>query len=176
MQGLTGLRFTILIGGLTMGGMARWMLLAGGILSFGIVALTDVRAQGGGGWLIGVWLITGQEAALPPSPSSKASRSITRGPRIRQVAPAGAVALNQPFAFKVEFAGRGGENINPASAQVTLLRGNDINITQRLKPYITANGIEIPNALVPAGTYVLQVTVSDAGGRQSTANIEIEAR
>ena len=154
-----------------MKGMARRTLLASSVFSFGIVALADVRAQGAG-----VWLVTGPEAALPPSASSKAGRSITRGPAIRQVSPAVAVAPNQPFALKVEFAGRGGEKINPASAQVTVLRGSDVNITQRLKPYITANGIEIPNAMVPAGTYVLQVAVSDAGGRQSTANIEIEAR
>ena len=85
------------------------------------------------------------------------------------------MAANQSFALKIEFAGRGGEKINPASAQVAILRGNNVNITDRIRPYITANGIEIPDARVPAGTYVLQVTVSDAGGRQSIANIEIDA-
>jgi hypothetical protein len=75
----------------------------------------------------------------------------------------------------VEFAGRGGEKINPATAQVMVLRGGNINITDRVKPFITATGIEMPAAMVPSGTYVLQVAVSDAGGRQSIANIEIEA-
>ncbi len=154
-----------------MSGMTRRLLLSCGVLSCGVLALPDARAQSGG-----VWVVTGPEAALPPSPNSKAGRSITRGPAIRQVSPAAAVAPNQPFALKVEFAGRGGEKVNPVSAQIMVLRGNNVDITQRLKPYITANGIEIPNAMVPAGTYVLQVAVSDAGGRQSTANIEIEAR
>jgi len=146
------------------------MLLFGGVLSLGIYAIRDGRAQGGG-----IWLITNQEAALPPSPTSQAGRSITRGPAIRQVSPANAVTANQPFDLHVEFAGRGGEKINPASAQITILRGGNINITDRLKPFITANGIEMPAAMVPPGTHVLQVVVSDAGGRQTTANVEIDA-
>jgi hypothetical protein len=141
------------------------------MLSFGMVAALNVAAQNNG-----VWVVTSQEAALPVSPASKAGRSITRGPAIRQVSPAAAVAANQPFALKVEFAGRGGEKINPASAKVSVLRGNNVDVTSRLKPFITANGIELANAMVPAGTYVLEVAVSDAGGRQSVANIEIEAR
>ncbi len=135
----------------------------------GLLKLPPAQAQG-------VWLVTSQEAVLPPSPTSKAGRAITRGPAIRQVSPSATVSSNQPFTLKVEFGGRGGEKINPASVQITVLRGSNIDITSRLKPYITATGIEIPNAMVPAGTYALQVTVSDTGGRQSLANVEIEAR
>jgi hypothetical protein len=135
-----------------------------------IVGAGRAHAQGGN------WLVTSQEAALPLSASSKAGRAITRGPSIRQVSPAGAIPPNRPFRLRIEFAGRSGEKIDPASAQVTLLRGDTINITQRLKAYITANGIEIPDAMVPPGTHVLQVAVSDDRGRQTLANIEIEAR
>ena len=153
-----------------MGTIGRRVLLSVSVLSFGIVAIGDALAQAG------VWLVNSQEAALPPSATSKAGRSITRGPAIRQVSPANAVTANQPFDLHVEFAGRGGEKINPATAQITILRGGNIDITQRLKPFITANGIEMPAAMVPSGTHVLQVAVSDAGGRQTIANIEIEAR
>ena len=149
----------------------RRTLMVGGALTFGFMMAAGAQAQGNG-----VWVVTSSEAAMPPSPTSKAGRSITRGPAIRQVSPAAGVSANQPFNLKVEFAGRGGEKINPASVQVAVLRGNNVDITSRLKPYITANGIEIPNAIVPPGTYALQVTVSDAGGRQSVANVEIEAR
>lgn len=144
--------------------------ILGGFLCASVATTFSANAQGNG-----VWVITSSEAALPPSPTSKAGRSITRGPAIRQVSPSAAVAPNQPFNLKVEFAGRGGEKINPASVQVAVLRGNNVDVTSRIKPYVTANGIEIPNAMVPAGIYALQVTVSDAGGRQSIANIEIDA-
>ena len=151
--------------------MTRRVVLSCGIVSFGTLAVRGSRAQGGGNWLV-----TSQEGTLPVSPTSKAGRAISRGPAIRQVSPAGPVSPNSPFAFRVEFVGRGGEKIDPASAQITLLRGNNINITQRLRAFISANGVEIPDAMVPPGLYVMQVAVSDAGGRQSLANIEIEAR
>lgn len=149
--------------------VTRRIVLSGGVLSIGFVAL-GANAQAG------VWVVTNQEAALPPSSSSKAGRAISRGPAIRQVSPAAPVAANQPFALQIEFAARGGEKINPASTQVMILRGDTVNVTQRLQAYVTPTGIVIPNAMVPAGTYVLQVAVSDTGGRQSLANIEIEAR
>jgi hypothetical protein len=90
--------------------------------------------------------------------------------------PAGPVAPNQPFPLKVDFAARGGEKINPASVQVRVLRGGTVDVTSRLVPYILPTGIDLPNAMVPPGTYVIEVVVSDVGGRQSVANIEIEAR
>lgn len=153
-----------------MRGIARRTIVSLGVLGVGLLPAAG-RTQGNG-----VWLVTGQEAALPPAATSTAGRSITRGPAIRQISPTAAVAANQPFDLRVEFAGRGGEKINPASAQVLVLRGNNVDVTSRLKPFITANGIGMPNAMVPPGTYVLQVAVSDAGGRQSIANVEIEAR
>ena len=64
------------------------------------------------------------------------------------MSPASAVSANQPLDVHVEFAGRGGQKINQASAEVTILRGGNINITDRLKPFITANGIEMPAAMV----------------------------
>lgn len=154
-----------------MGVMARRMLISCGILACGVAAALHVQAQGNG-----VWVITSQEAALPLSATSKAGRSISRGPAIRQVSPSGTVPANAPFNLKVEFVGRGGEKIAPATAQVMLLRGSNVDITQRIKAYITPNGIEIPNAMVAPGTHVLQVAVSDTNGKQSTANIEIEAK
>ena len=99
----------------------RRTLMVGGALSFGFMMASGAQAQGNG-----VWVVTGAEAAMPPSPTSKAGRSITRGPAIRQVSPAAGVSANQPFNLKVEFAGRGGEKINPASAQVRVLRGGTV--------------------------------------------------
>lgn len=151
--------------------MKRRVFVAAGIASIGNIFVRVAQAQGAG-----VWLVTAQEAAMPQSAASKAGRSITRGPAIRQVSPDGVIAANKPFDLHVDFAGRGGEKINVASAQVAILRGGTIDITSRLKPFITEKGIEMPAAMVPPGTYVLQVTVSDAGGRRSVANIEIDAK
>ena len=92
------------------------------------------------------------------------------------MSPAGPVAPNSPFPLQIQFAARGGEKIDPATAQVLVLRGGNVNITQRVRAFITPTGIVIPDAMVAPGTHALQVSVSDSGGRQSVANIEIEAR
>lgn len=147
----------------------RFLLGTAAILPI-VGARTEAGAQAGN------WLVTSQEAALPLSSTSKAGRAITRGPAIRQVSPAGPVAPNSPFPLQIEFAARGGEKIDPATAQVLVLRGNNVNITQRVRAFITPTGIIIPDAMVAPGTHALQVSISDSGGRQSIANIEIEAR
>lgn len=153
--------------------MARRELLCSGALFCISIGSSFAQAPASGN---AVWAVTSAEAGLPPSAESTAARSISRGPAIRQISPTTIVAANQPFPLKVEFAGRGGEKINPQSVQITLLRGNNINITQRLLPYLSANGLDIPNALVPPGNFVLQVTLRDTGGREGLANIEIAAR
>ena len=138
-----------------------------------VLQASGVRAQTPGG---SVWIVTAGDATLGPSSTTNADRAITRGPAIRLVSPTGTVPANAPFDFRIEFAARGGEKIAPASVQVVLLRGNDIDITSRLKPYVSPAGIAIPNALVPPGKFVLQVAVSDGSDRRTTANVEINAQ
>ena len=150
--------------------MMRRRLLVCGVVSGGAIATLAAHAQ------VGVWVVTPAEAALPPARSLRNGRCITRAPAIRQISPVHAVAAGQPFRLIIEFAARGDEKINPSSVQVTMLRGNEINLTDRLRPFITAKGIEIANAMVPAGTHVLEIAVGDTSCRQSSANIEIIAR
>lgn len=150
--------------------VTRRTLLSGSLFLLSVAGTRETRAQGSG-----VWIVTAQEAALPPSRSGAADRSISRGPAIRKVSPLGAVRANTPFSLRIEFAARGGDTINLATVQVTLLRGGDIDITRRLKAYVTAGGIDIPDATMAAGTHTLQIAVSDASGRRSVATIEIDA-
>lgn len=142
----------------------------------GLLAVLATAAAPGARAQSGTWVVTDREAALPVSRENAGSRSVTRGPAIRQVSPSANVAPGRPFWLRVEFAGRGGEQVNAASVQVVLLRGGNIDITQRLRGFVSASGIDIPDALVPAGTHVLRVEVSDARGRQSTTVVEIDAR
>ena len=50
----------------------RRTLMVGGALSFGFMMASAAQAQGNG-----VWVVTSSEAAMPPSPTNKAGRSIT---------------------------------------------------------------------------------------------------
>lgn len=125
----------------------------------------------------GVWLVTEREATLRPAEDAEGTRAITRGPGIRYVSPRNdAVAAGRPFWLRLEFAGRGGASVNPASVRVILLRGGRIDITPRLGGFITAAGIDLPAALAPAGRHALRIEVADDQGRQTVAVVDVDVR
>jgi hypothetical protein len=122
----------------------------------------------------GTWLVTDREAALAASTDASGTRAVTRGPAIRYIAPLDAtVPARQPFWLRVEFAARGGSRIIPDSIRITLLRSANIDLTPRLRPFLTEGALDMPEALAPRGRYALRVAVSDAQGRASDAVIQL---
>jgi hypothetical protein len=83
------------------------------------------------------------------------------------------VAARQPFWLRVEFAARGGSRIVPESITVTLIRAANIDLTPRLRPFLTASALDMPEALAPRGNYALRVEVTDDQARVSTALLQI---
>jgi hypothetical protein len=117
-----------------------------------------------------IQLITVAEAALPPGtvPSFEQRGSPTRLPSITVVSPApGGGALYSPLTFKLRFLAFGGATIDPDSIVVTYVKQTDIDITPRLKPYITASGIEISQAAVPPGLHQFWIELKDTDGRRN---------
>jgi len=100
-------------------------------------------------------LVTAQEAAYPPDESAQLSfRNPTRRPTALIIAPApNAGVVKSPFYLKIRFQAFGGAKINTDSIVVTYLKKPAINLTQRLTPFISARGIDLPDAEVPAGTH-----------------------
>ena len=141
--------------------------------SFLLSAMTAPAAWAGSP----VWLVTEREAGLLPSEDASATRGVIRGPGIRYVSPrTSTVVANQPFWLRVEFAPRGGTRINRLSARVVLLRGGHIEITRRLEAFLTDDGIDIPEALAPAGLHSFRIDVSDEQGRQSSVVVQVDVR
>lgn len=120
-------------------------------------------------------LITEAEAALPsPGDSMMATRGLTRGPAVEQVAPSpDSKGVKAPFPLKVSFAGRNNVAIDPSSVKVTYLRSPSVDLTERIKAHVTPDGIEMPEVEVPPGTHVLRLDVRDQQGRSSTATIKL---
>lgn len=113
-------------------------------------------------------LITPAEAALPSGtvPSFEVRGSPTRLPGITIVSPApGAGAVYSPLDFKLSFRAFGGAAIDPSSVVVTYVKKPDIDITPRIKPFITAGGIDIAQAEVPPGTHQFWIKLKDTDGR-----------
>ncbi len=113
-------------------------------------------------------LITAAEAALPPGtvPTLDLRGSPTRRPAIIVVSPPRAAGqVRSPLDLKVQFRAFGGAAIDPSSVVVTYLKQPPIDLTQRLTPYITAQGVDIPQAQVPPGKHQFWIELKDNVGR-----------
>lgn len=112
-------------------------------------------------------LITPAEAALPQGrvPSFEVRGSPTRLPSVTVVSPAGLGALYSPIDLKLRFRAFGGAAIDPESVVVTYVKQPDIDITPRIRSFITANGIDISQAEVPPGVHQFWVQLKDTDGR-----------
>jgi hypothetical protein len=119
-------------------------------------------------------LITEAEAKLPPSTDvGMTTRGLSRGPGIEQVSPHPDHGTASPLPLKVRFISRNNVAIDPASAKVTYLKAYSIDLTDRIRKYLTADGIDMANAEIPAGTHYLRINLKDKQDRTSTATIKV---
>lgn len=109
-------------------------------------------------------LITDDEAQRPDDTQATATRGITRGPTVRFEAPQNVPVPHKPFDFRVHFDAHGGSKIDPGSVRITYLKTPNVDLTPRLRPYISADGIDMAQAEVPAGEHTLKVELQDTDG------------
>jgi len=130
---------------------------------------------------IGVWgttasaatLITDDEAKRPIDPHAAAARGITRGPSIRFEDSKVAIVAHKPFEFRVKIEPHGGATIDPTKVHVTYLKMPNVDLTERLRPFIATGGINMPDAVAPAGDHPLLIDVEDSDGHTSHAVITL---
>ena len=138
------------------------------LVFFGLLGLSAMPAEA-------FQLITQSEAGLPAAPAAQIGfRGLTRGPTVDQVSPpADAAAPAGPVKLDVSFEAHIGATVDPATVKVTYLKQPAIDLTQRLKPYITPKGIEAANVDIPAGVHMLRIDVTDSQGRTTTSIMKI---
>ena len=114
-------------------------------------------------------LITDDEAKLPPPKGAIAldNRGITRGPKIELVS--ANEAVHSPTHLLVKFVSFGGAKIDAESVRITYLRSPNVDLTQRLKPFVQPTGIDVPDAQLPAGDHTVRVDLKDSDGRSGSA-------
>ena len=117
-------------------------------------------------------LITPEEAKLPAA-ATVAMRGITRGPGIEQVSPPPDSGVPSPLSFKIKFEIRNKVEIDPRSVKLVYLKAHSIDLTDRIKKYLTADGIEMDRAEVPPGVHVLRLDIADKQGRAASAIIKL---
>lgn len=129
-----------------------WLgIFAAGLLSVGAAGATP--------------LITDDEAKLPPPKDAAMAntRGILRGPKVEVISPN--AAAHSPLRLRVKFETFGGARIDIESVKVLYLRTPNVDLTPRVRPFIQADGIDMPDAELPPGEYMVRVDVKDSDGR-----------
>ena len=122
-------------------------------------------------------LITASEAAQPPSSDvSMSVRGITRGPTVDQISPSPTLTVHSPLEFKIKFTPHNGANIDPAAVKVIYEKEAPIDLTDRLRKYMSSDGIDMPDAEVPPGTHLLRVELKDSLGRKSVSEVKLRVQ
>lgn len=119
-------------------------------------------------------LITAEEAKLPPPRGAVAAdrRGILRGPKVEVMSPADVV--HSPLHLQLKFEAFGGARIDPESVKVIFLRTPNVDLTSRVKPFIQAGGIDMPDTEVPPGEYMVRVDVRDSEGHPGTTSFTLK--
>lgn len=124
-----------------------------------------------------IQLVTQQEAALPPDrlPAADFRGSPMRRPSAVIVSPPpNAGVVRSPVSFKIKLQAHGGAKIDPDSIIVTYKKTPAIDITQRIMPFITADGISVPDAEVPPGTHEFRIRVKDNDGHEGGTDFSFQ--
>jgi hypothetical protein len=122
-------------------------------------------------------LITSAEAALPPGtiPPFEIRGNPLRRPIIVVLSPSPNAGLVQsPLELKLRFQSFGGVDIDPDSVVITYLKQPNVNITQRIKPYITTAGIDLAQAEVPPGLHHFWIKLNDKNGLPAVAEFSFQ--
>jgi hypothetical protein len=120
-------------------------------------------------------LISVAEAKLPPAPDAGVDlRGISRGPGLEQVSPdPDARNVMSPLPLKIRFIIRNNAAIELSSVKLTYLKTPAIDLTDRIKPYLSGTGIDMEQAEAPPGIHIMRLVVKDAQGRANSAMIKL---
>ena len=119
-------------------------------------------------------LITDEEAKLPPPKGAVAAdrRGILRGPKVDVILPGDTV--HSPMHLQLKFEAFGGAKIDPDSVKMTFLRTPNVDLTPRIKPFVQAAGIDMPDTELPPGEYMIRVDIKDSDGRIGTTSFVLK--
>jgi len=119
----------------------------------------------------GTVLIKPEEAALPSPPTTTSvalvTRGITRKPNVVLASPEASVS--SPFDLQFKFQAHGGSHIKPNSFHLIYLKTPNVDLTDRVKPYVTADGVQVTGAEAPPGKHMIKVMITDSDNREGTA-------
>lgn len=121
-----------------------------------------------------VQLITREEVGLPaPDATGAPTRNLTRGPGIDTQGTLGSGIAGKPLRLAVKFLPSNGVPVDPEKVQVIYRRQPALDVTARVKAFITPQGIEAPAVLVPPGKHIIEIQAVDKEGRIGRAQMTL---
>ena len=131
------------------------------LMVFGVAGAITVSSAAGASHV----LITADEAKLPPPKGAITAdrRGITRGPKIEVIVDGQQV--HSPVHLQLKFESFGGAKIDPDSIKVTYMKTPTVDLTDRIKSFVQASGMDMPDAELPPGDHMIRVDIKDSEGR-----------
>lgn len=113
-----------------------------------------------------VVLITADEAKRPRQAAADLTfrAGISRGPAINLLTPQAPAALRSPIHLQLRFAAHGGAQIDRTSIKLVDVVVPAVDLTDRVKGFTKVDGIDVPEAEIPPGTYTIRAEVKDTDG------------
>ena len=137
------------------------------VLFLVFTALLTLAAATGGMGAGPVMLVTDDEAARPDARAVVEEQN--DGPTIDIKSPSNGSTLTGPFRLYVEVTKKqGGADIEMSSLKVTYLKAINIDITGRVREYITGTKVDVPDAEFPTGNHRALISINDVEGRVSS--------
>ncbi len=134
----------------------------------GIAALLTI------GPLAAAPLITPEEAQLPAD-NSRLRTGIERALDIIPVYPAPkSAAIQSPFNFRVKFRAHGNAQIDLDSLVIVYKKVPAIDLTERVRPFVQPDGINMPNAEVPPGAHRILILLRDSVGHETQLDLRFD--
>ena len=120
-------------------------------------------------------LITLEESNLPAGTATKL-RGPFAGPVIEVVTPPSDVAQKTPVKFFIRFKSLSGSAVDIESVRLIYIKTPLIELTERVRPFITPTGIQLSSADVPPGDHLIRIQLKDAVGRTAAAYANFSVR
>ena len=112
-----------------------------------------------------VCLLTDEESALSEAKSFGYAAALPGdGPSIRVIHPEPSLEQQSPFRLHVRFIPKAGSSVDAATLKVEALKIITVDITDRVKPYVTTGGIVMEKASIPPGNHRIRLTIGDDRG------------
>ena len=128
------------------------------------------------------WLITSEEAAMPSAPDKHGQPGGSpfdvgreppdTGPVIDVLKPTEGAVPTVPLEVLIRFAPRGAP-VDVNSLQVSVVKFIMVDITDRILPYVSPAGIQIPDARLPSGKHTVRISLADTSGGVSNKQMTV---